>query len=182
MADFKISPPWYTFRKKVNALFEADPDIFVGDVFPCDEGDEGNFDYIFDIEVRNHEKFIALDRTLPKVKEFGNVRLGILLYDEENGADDDPLELFKTIFKDNPAVKDVIALKDTAGFRHSFVRFMPEVVQFFNDDMSDASGNWSGLAQDIAREVFTDGARGVNFCTADLREFQDQDQTAESEE
>jgi hypothetical protein len=27
-------------------------------------------------------------------------------------------------------------------------------------------GNWSGLAQDIAREVFQNETRGIHFCTA----------------
>lgn len=168
MADFKISPPWYTFRKKVEALFGADPDIVVGDIYP---GEDGHFDFLFDIEVRSHKKFLALDRVLPKAKEFGNVRLGIAVFDEENG-EDDPIETFRALFEGNPDVKDVIALTDPAGVPHGYVRFVPEVVQFFNDDMSDASGNWSGLAQDIAREIFEDSARGVHFCTADIREYQ----------
>ena len=43
-------------------------------------------------------------------------------------------------------------------FSHN-VCFKPQVVQFFDDDISDFNGNWSGLAQDIAREVFGDGLR-----------------------
>ena len=60
-------------------------------------------------------------------------------------------------------IKDVV---DLTGTRHGFVCFKPQVVQFFDDDISDFNGNWSGLAQDIAREVFGDEMRGVHFCTA----------------
>ena len=49
-----------------------------------------------------------------------------------------------------------------------FVCFKPQVVQFF--DISDFNGNWSGLAQDIAREIFGDEMRGVHFCTAAVGE------------
>ena len=164
MLKFTLEAPWYTFRKKVNALFEQDPDITVGEII---ESEDEKVDFLFDIEVRNHEKFLALDRVFPKVKTFGNVTLGIVLYDEENanGADD-RVELYRTIFDGNPIVKDVREAMDHTGTRHGFVRFQPEVVQFFDDDISDFNGNWSGLAQDIAREVFADEMAGIHFCTA----------------
>ena len=164
MLKFTLEAPWYTFRKKVNALFEQDPDITVGEII---ESEDGKVNFLFDIEVRNHEKFLALDRVFPKVKTFGNVTLGIVLYDEENanGADD-RVELYRTIFDGNPIVKDVREAMDHTGTRHGFVRFQPEVVQFFDDDISDFNGNGSGLAQDIAREVFEDEMAGIHFCTA----------------
>ena len=159
----KLMPPWYTFHKKFKALFENDPDINVGDVR---EGNETN--YAFDVEIRNHEKFIALDRVLPRVKTFGNVALEIVLYDVENNADDftDRIELYRTIFKGNPIIKDVKEVKDFTGTPVGFVRFQPEVVQFFDDNIGDFEGLWSGLAQDIAKEVFDQETVGIHFCTA----------------
>jgi hypothetical protein len=65
-------------------------------------------------------------------------------------------------------VKDIKDVVDFTGTRHGFVRFQPEVIQFFHDDISDYNGNWSGLAQDIAREVFEGEYRGVHFCTAEV--------------
>ena len=61
-------------------------------------------------------------------------------------------------------------VEDFTGTRHGFVRFRPEVVQFFHDDISDYNGNWSGLAQDIAGEIFDQELLGIHFCTADKRE------------
>ena len=168
MLKLKLEAPWYTFQKKVKALFERDPDISVGEI--C-ESEDGKVDFLFDIEVRNHEKFLALDRVFPKVKTFGNVSLGIVLYDEENAiSTEDRVSLYKTIFEGNPIVKDIREAVDQAGTHHGFVRFQPEVVQFFDDDTSDFNGNWSGLAQDIAREVFSDEIAGIHFCTAALNE------------
>ena len=46
-----------------------------------------------------------------------------------------------------------------------------ELIQFPDDDTSDFNGNWNGLAEDIAREVFEEGYRGISFCTADKREM-----------
>ena len=168
MMNFVIEAPWCTFRKKVNALFERDPDITVGEI--VDENDGGP-DYTFCIEVRNHEKFLALDRVLPKIRTFGNVTLGILLFDEENGADvDDRIRLYETIFDGNPIVKDIKDVEDFTGTRHGFICFMPEVLQFEDDNLADYNGNWSGLAQDIAGEIFDQELLGIHFCTADKRE------------
>ena len=58
MMNLKLEAPWYTYQKKVKALFERDPEIKVRDiVLP----EDGRADYLFDIEVCNHEKFLALD-------------------------------------------------------------------------------------------------------------------------
>ena len=168
MFKMRLAAPWYTWQKKIKALFEQDPDIIVGDVYAADNSD---LDFAFDIEVRNHKKFNALDRVFPKVKTFGNITLGVILYDEENtlGADN-PVELYKTIFKGNPIVKDIREVIDFTCTEHAYIRFNPDVVQFPDDDISDYNGNWSGLAQDIAREVFVGAPAVVHFCTADKNE------------
>jgi len=165
MIKLALEAPWYTYHKKIKALFERDPEIVVGEMYEPDDG----CNYAFDIEITNHEKYLALDRVLPGVIPFGNVLLGIHIYDEENN-EDEGIDLYETIFKGNPIVKDIQRRPDHTGTVHGYVRFWPEVIQFFDDDLNDFSGNWSGLAQDIAREVFEQDVRGVHFCTADVRE------------
>ena len=166
--NLKLAAPWYTYQKKVKALFDRDPEIKVGDIILPEDG---RADYLFDIEIRNHEKFLALDRVFPKCVQFGNITLAINLHDEENDAGaDDVLALYETIFKGNSIVKDVRTAMDHMGTKHGFIRFQPEVIQFFDDDLYDYEGNWSGLAQDIAREVFANETRGIHFCTASLKE------------
>lgn len=174
--NLNLSSPWYTYQRKIHALFRYDPDIEVGEVF---ETNDPIADYAFDIEVKCHEKYIALDRVLPKVRRFGNVRIAIFLYDEENGEEADAETLFKTIFKGNPALSDIITAEDFTGTKHTYVLFRPEVVQFFNDDISDLNGNWSGIMQDIARDVFADDARGVHFCTSPYEDDAETEEEAE---
>ena len=119
MLNLKLEAPWYTYQKKVKALLGQDPDIIVGEV---NELTDGKTDYAFDIEVLNHEKFVALDRVMPEAVEFGDVTLGITLYDEENSVStEDGIEIFATIFKDNPLVEDVKNAVDFTGTRHGFV-------------------------------------------------------------
>lgn len=163
MMKLRLEAPWHTYAKKVKALFEQDPDIEVSDL---EEIDGEEYDYALHIEVKNHDKFVALDRVIPAIKVFGNVIVAIILYDEANFGINPAIELYETIFKGNPIVKDIKNLVDSAGTSHGYVRFQPEVVQFFDDDLSDYNGNWTGLAEDIAREVFENDSFDMNFCTA----------------
>ena len=158
---YQIEAPWYRFQKQVKALFELDDDIVVGDIYETD----GDTDYAFDIECKKHEKFIALDRLMPGVKTYGNVTLGIVLFDEEDN-ENDVISLYKTLFEGNPIVRSVETHTDLAGGKWNYVVFEPEIVQFFDDNLADYQGNWSGLAQDIAPDIFAENSRGVNFCTA----------------
>lgn len=160
MLNLAIEAPWMTFHKKVKALFENDPDIHVGDMYDAEKTN-----YAFDIEVKKHDKFIALDRLLTGVKTFGNVTVGIVLYDEEN-AENDVLGLFKTLFDGNHIMDSIQTRVDQTGTPWNYILFKPEVIQFYDDDMTDYNGNWSGLAEDIAREVFENNDMGIFFCTA----------------
>lgn len=162
MLKLTIEAPWQTFCKELKALFERDKDIIVSDIY---EPEDGLTDYSFAIQIRNHEKFIALDRLLTKVKTFGNVTLGVDLFDEEN-AETDVVGLFKTLFEGNPIVDSIQTRTDPAGVDWNYVLFKPEVIQFFDDDLTDFNGNWNGLAEEIALDVFEENSRGVNFCTA----------------
>ena len=174
---YKLEAPWYTYQKKVKAKFDRDPDITVGEIYQKENGK----DYGFDVEVRNHEKYLALDRVLNRMKIFGNIALFITLYDEENTLEDEAITVYKTIFKGNPIVRKVDDVIDATGTHHGYVVFEPEIIQFYDDDLSDYHRNWSGLAQNIARELFDDAAHGVYFCTADIRENADED-PADAEE
>lgn len=166
MNNLKIQSPWQSFQKKVNALFERDSDVKVGDLIEDSEPGQ----YILPIEVRPHTKYEALSRLMPGYVYFGNIKVCIQLYDTENGVNsaDATAELFRMAFEGNPIFRDVVTTKDLTGTAHTFVLFEPVVLQFFNDNLADLNGNWSGLAMDIARdELFFDSAEtGVHFCTA----------------
>lgn len=162
MVKMHLEAPWFTYQKKVKALFEQDPEILVGELT---EGD-GEFDYALNIEVASHEKYEALDRVMPSFKRFGNILVKIILYDEENAGINPGVKLYETIFKDNPILEDVRNMVDKTGTAFGYVRFKPEVIQFFDDNLADYNGNWSGLAEDIAKEVFEKDSSGMYFCTA----------------
>ena len=163
MANLKIEAPWYTYEKMVKALFEKDPDVTVNDLI---ESDRPDFSYLLMITVKKHDKYLALDRVIKKTKVFGNIKVGVMLFDTENdNSESDRIELYKTIFDGNSSVRSVEEVVDFAGTHLGYVCFEPEVIQFHDDDISDIDGKWNGLAQDIAKEVFED-AFGVYYCTA----------------
>ena len=163
MMQHTLEAPWYTFGKKLKALFAQDSDIEVSDVYKTNEASDK---YVVDVSVLSHEKFVALDRVLVKEKRFGNVTLIISLFDLENDTAHPGIEIFKAVFKGNPAVAEIISKPDQTGTDWHYVCFKPEVVQFFDDDMTDVNGNFTGLMEDIAKKAFEDNYRGVNFCTA----------------
>lgn len=166
MIKFALEAPWNTFHKMVKALFESDSEVTISEIY---DPDNGVGTYAFDIEVANHEKYLALNKVFPRVKQYGNVTLQVFLYDSTDDSEDGPFAIFSAIFQGNRAVKDIKTVTDQAGSNHYYVRFWPEVIQFYDDDLRDYNGNWSGLAQDIARDVFEDSL-GVNFCTASVKE------------
>ena len=168
MKNLKLKAPWQTFHKKINALFGQDPDIVIGGIY---KPEDGHANYAFDMAVKDGEKFAALDRLLPNKHVFGITTLEICMKDGE-GRDKsaERIGLYATAFRGNPVVKDFKNVDDMFGCRHGYVRFWPEVLQFFHDDLTDYNGNWSGLAQDIAREIFADDACGICFCTAPVNE------------
>jgi hypothetical protein len=163
MLKVALEAPWATWCKELKALFDRDDDITVSEIYEPENGLDT--DYAVAVMVRKHEKFLALDRLLPRMKMFGNVSLGIDLYDEEN-KEVDVAGLFKTLFAGNPILDSVQTSPDPAGVEWSYVVFKPEVIQFFDDDLTDINGNWNGLAEELALDIFGENSRGVNFCTA----------------
>lgn len=171
-SNVSISPPWCEYAEKLKALFKGDPRVSVGEI-----GDTQTPGHkALSIEVLTHKKFVALEKILPKKVTFGNISLEILLFDKENTTPEDNIyALYKDAFAGNYAVEKVIETTDATGLPHLYICFKPEVVQFYNDNMGDYYGNWNGLAQDIAREVFDKAPLGVHFCTAEMRTNEDVD-------
>ena len=164
--EFSVEAPWYTWRKKIYKLFELDPEITVANDF----NEIADRVYQLDISTTNHEKFIALQRVLPHTKAFGNITVLHHLIDDSGVNPTSSIEVYETLFQGNPILKDVKDVVDVFDTHHGYVRFWPQVLQFFNDDLTDYNGNWSGLAQDIARELFDNLSIDVTFCTAPVEE------------
>ena len=160
-----LSAPWYTYQKKLKALFAYDDDVTVGPVTDAEGGHKA-----LEIQVRGADKAAALERLLYRSVSFGNVTLSVNVI-EDDVSERTPADLWKAAFAHNPLLWSVQTRKDDAGVEHTYAVFEPEVLQFFNDDLSDYRGNFTALTADVARDVFKD--TGVCVCTADLTENTD---------
>lgn len=155
MGELRISSPWVTYYRKIKALFGKDPQIKI--TYDNDAPEVKIF-------VENSEKAYAIAQLLPTVKSFGNVDLKVTVVPAN--VENHMQNLVETAFKGNPAFVEVV---QTGGegpytFKATYALFKKEVVQYFNDDLSDAHGVTSTLYQEIAKELFeTDD---IYFCTA----------------
>lgn len=154
----KMQPPWITYFNKINAMFKDDPDIKV-------EFNESNANPKVSLYVENHTKAEALQQLLGTEKKFGNITLTIDVI-PANKVFKSEVDLLNIVFDGNPIVNQ-IATYDVFGAEMTFCEFRKEVIQFPNDDCSDLYGNFNGLAEDLARELFVGAHTAqINYCTA----------------
>lgn len=154
-----LATPWSTLYKKICALFERDDELQISELEKVD----GN--YTFSITSDNAVKLRSLEKLLKSEYEFGNVKLIITFVYLDAGADVITVSDLKNVFCGNTMVRDIVSGTLPGGATKTYVVFSKEVVQFYNDDLTDAYGNYNGLAEDIAREVFVDGGPGLSYST-----------------
>lgn len=158
----KLSPPWYTYHRKVQALFMRDPQVHMKDLAQISGG---NYSYM--ILVDDKAKAEAIKEILPQRVEMG----GITIHADILGPDEDivaltkksELEIYNTAFSGNPVFEKTLSTS-YGPFAASYCIFKKEVIQFWNDDLSDYQGNYNGLAADIARELLK--SEHISFCTS----------------
>lgn len=156
----KLQPPWYTYHKKVQALFKEDDKVNVREL--ADLGD-GNYSFI--ILVSDKAKAEAIKAIIKDKIEMGNITVTVtVLGPDENGINDIEADIstYETAFSGNSIFSKVVSAS-IMGLDLSYCIFSYEIVQFWNDDLSDYYGNFNGLAEDIAREVLKETS--VMFCT-----------------
>ena len=141
-----LSDPWSTYQRKLKALFENDDCIEIGDLY----GDKSP--YTIPVKIFGQHKASAFQRLVVNPVQFGNVTVNL---DVEVISDnvDNMLEDARILFANNDSVVDVKVVDDVTGTPHGFVLFEPEVVQFFNDNLSDYYGSETTLYQTIAKEL-----------------------------
>ena len=155
MAKLKLSPPWSIFYDEIRAMFLKDPEIKV-------VMDEDH--YTVHVFVNNPQKSAAIAKILEQEKKFGRITLkvqvpppdGAMTYQFKDGV-----ELYRAAFENNPRLS-YVQPKSSIFDTSFYVVFVNEVVQYFNDDISDINGNCSTLAEDIARDIFVGDL--PNFC------------------
>lgn len=154
-----ISSPWMTYYKKLVALFFDDPELEV-------KWNEDEKSII--IESTNTFKIMALEKLLEPTVTYGNVTITVKCL-VKDGSEESVASIFRTAFAGNPHISEVIEQETMGCIDQTFVLFKPEVIQFFNDDLTDYHGNWNGLSEDIMRDVINKNLR-VNIGTDRIRQ------------
>jgi len=153
MAKMTLSPPWAIFYREIQALFGEDPEIHI--VYDEESG-------IVKIYVENPEKAEVLVKLLPTKKMFGRVGLDIQVIPADGGEYSTEVpetvdaQMFEKAFSGNPAFSYAKTFRNIFQFEATYVVFQPDVVQFFDDDISDINGIKSTLYENLARDVFED--------------------------
>lgn len=162
----KILPPWSIYIKKIEALFDGDPQI------AC------NVDYSepsITLACNDGDKVAALCQILPEEYEFGNVSLPIIIDGvPSNRVFTSKVELFDTAFKGNPVYAYSVcpAEEGYQWFAATYVVFKNHVVQVFADNLNDCHGVISCLYQNIADEILTGEATNNVFYNTDVEQGQ----------
>lgn len=152
--NIKLSAPWVTYFRKIEALFSPDPDVDV-------KFDEDK--HVITLFVKGDDKADAITELLPFQKEFGNVTVTIKVV-PANTEEYTTADLYNLAFKGSPVLSFIETIDGVFSNNVNYVVFANKVVQFFNDNMGDIHGLTSTLYQDIAKEIF--GTRkDVFFCT-----------------
>lgn len=150
-----ISSPWISYVRKIEALFEPDPEIKI---------DFDNDDLNLKLYVEDAAKADALTQLLPAEKSFGNVNLKITVI-PANANKESAISLFQKAFAGNPILNYIEGTEDTFSNPLYYFVFRNEVVQYFNDNLADIHGLESTLYQNLANEIFEGCHEGVLFCT-----------------
>ena len=155
MAQLKLSTPWDTLARKMQAIFDGDDEVTVTPDFRGDNR-------VIRIYVASPAKAVALGRLLPGEIALGSVKVTIAVV-SVNG-EPTVAALMRTAFAGNPNVARVTEVPMRDGSEATYVEFKPEVAQFWNDDLSNPGGVTSGLLADFAKELFP--TAGALFTTA----------------
>ena len=156
MAILKLSAPWQIYYKELCELFKFDPEVRI--VYDTDE-------QIINIYVDNTAKAEAMAAVLPTEKDFGGITVLIVVIPaNKTNLRRTRGTTYEDLFYKNPIVDDIVTIEGVMTNPITYIIFKKEVVQYYNDSLSDAHGMCSTLYQDIASRVL-DAGEGIFFCT-----------------
>lgn len=147
----KLAPPWIQYANEIISLFGQDPEIKINY-----DNDSTTLKLFIDSEVKAE----AISKLIPCEKSFGNVILKIEIVPSN---DESAASLFRNAFANNPVFSYVKTVEGVFTNPVTYVVFNKQIIQYYNDDLSDINGNRTTLCQEIAKDIFNKD--GVFFCT-----------------
>ena len=166
--------PWFHYRKALNELFRYDEKIHVRELVENEDTKDG-CQYVLNIDVYGKLKGLALQKVLPHIAEFGNIKIANNVVVHEENLDENPKEIYEALFAGNARFKEVLTATDFAGTEHYFIAFTPHIIQFLDDDTSDPYGNYTTLAHEVAKESFI-ARPDIHFCIEKISDAEKKDE------
>lgn len=169
MADDRIFNPWYTLWMKIYFTLSQDEEVSVSGL---NKEDDNKYNIV--ITAKQMHTAYALSQVIKPVFTFGNVKVEVILKhqnigvlpstkEDEQFTDEEIGLLICAAFRNNKLFKGVVLIpkKEKSLFAGKVViLFAKEVIQFYNDDVTDIFGNFNELAvyvfADIIKFIYKD--------------------------
>ncbi len=162
----RLSPPWYTLWNKVKYSIGEDPEVVVGDLQTQSDP------FIIPIRVDNRQKAQALASIMNPSYSLGNIHINVEISDSSG----------KIISPINPTSPEQLSEMVQTGLQgnHLFLKvvtqplfpnarlivfpvFKKEVIQFYNDDLSDLYNNFNNVAALVFQNVLKPAPGGISL-------------------
>jgi len=160
-----LSPPCYTFHNYLKHSIGRDQHV---DVLEMEEISDD--DYLISIEVMCKNKAIALATLLVPCKNFGNINVRVKVlhcgrtvkpYCRPLGARN-LISIYEEALDTNYYF-EFVESEEFWGSTVIYPVFKKEVIQFYNDDLSDLFENFNGVAAMVFAEVLELNIDGVSI-------------------
>ena len=140
-----LESPWCRFYKILYNLFEKDDSVEI----TMEEGSPVKIN----IGCSNACKLEAIKKVVGSSRSFGNVKVDIIYLLAD--SDDEPiaLEEFVEAFKDTGYLVDAKTAETPTGDKVSFPIMAKDVIQFYDDNISDYYGNATIVVADAVKEI-----------------------------
>lgn len=162
MMDTRIYNQWYTLWRKIYFTLSQDEEVSVSGL-----NKENDNKYNIIITAKKMNKAYALSKIIKQVFTFGNVKVDIILRnnnidvstdtkEDEQFTDEELCILIYEAFRNNKLFKGVVLVskKEESLFAGKVViLFDKEVLQFYNDDVTDIFGNFNELAAHVFADI-----------------------------
>jgi hypothetical protein len=171
-----LTAPWYTLRNELRYTIGVSPCVSVGQV-----NDDGGGAYSIDVRACSADVAGALGVVLKRDWQWGNIHEHIRVLDPA-GAETgtylspgaDPVatvaQLLRTAFAGNRMFRAVRVSPAPFGSPEIWAETAKEVVQFFNDDLSDFYQNKNEIAEagfrHVCHSTYLDGTVHVGWTTS----------------
>jgi hypothetical protein len=160
-----LTAPWYTFRNELAATVGMTPQVVVSPLVQLVSGG----DYFVTVTTANASRGVALATVLQGSQEFGNINVHVVVNDPKGNiyhtlavtSATQLAGLEATALGGNPLLQSfVIHPIAPGGAVVVFPVFTRSVVQFPNDNLADAFGNFNAVTASVFGEVLAGDVDG----------------------